>query len=137
MRGMKPRLRCCLGSAGVVLAAFCVVFTPAFAQGQGSYRPGPGKTTVPVVGGFDQVHPLPAGGPAPRMADGHVDLTGRWYPNAAGRMLQFAYPVDPAALSQFDAKATPEGLPSFKPLWPNDLLPVPYRPTGKTLRKSA
>ena len=32
------------------------------------------------------------------MADGHVDLTGRWYPNAGGRMLQFAYPLDPAAL---------------------------------------
>jgi hypothetical protein len=127
MRGMKPRLRCCLGSAGVVLAALCVVFTPAFAQGQGSYRPGPGKTTVPVVGGFDQVHPLPPGGPAPRMADGHVDLTGRWYPNAAGRMLQFAYPVDPAALSQFDAKVTPEGLPSFKPgMEANYKRPVPY-----------
>ena len=127
MRGMKSRFRYCVASAGVVLAALCMVFTLAFAQGQGSYRPGPGKTTVPVVGGFDQVHPLPPGGPAPRMADGHVDLTGRWYPNSAGRMLQFAYPVDPAALNQFDAKVTPEGLPSFKPgMEAKYKRPVPY-----------
>src|SRR5438445_735569 len=32
MRGMKRRFRYCVGSAGVVLAALCVVFTPAFAQ---------------------------------------------------------------------------------------------------------
>ena len=61
------------------------------------------------------MHAIAVGGPAPRMADGHVDLTGRWYPNAAGRMLQVAYPVDPAAFLQFDPKVTPEAPPSFKP----------------------
>ena len=82
---------------------------------------------MPMVGGFDKVHPLPPGGPAPRMADGHVDLTGRWYPNAAGRMLQFAYPLDPAALRQFDPKATPEEPPSFKPgMEAKYKRPVPY-----------
>ena len=49
------------------------------------------------------------------MADGHVDLTGRWYPNSAGRMLQVAYPVDPAAFFHFDPKVTPEPPPSFNP----------------------
>jgi hypothetical protein len=71
------------------------------------------KTPVPMAGGFDKIHALPPGGPAPRMADGHVDLTGRWYPDAAGRMLQFAYPVDQVALQQFDPKVTPEVPPVF------------------------
>jgi hypothetical protein len=135
MTEMKRRFCYFIGSAGVVLAALCIVSTPAFVQGQGggqvpgrgSYRPAPGKSPVPIVGGFEQVHPLPPGGPAPRMADGHVDLTGRWYPNAAGRMLQFAYPIDPAALRQFDPKATPEGPPSFKPgMEEKYRRPVPY-----------
>jgi hypothetical protein len=56
-----------------------------------------------------------AGESAPRMSDGHVDLTGRWYPNTAGQMLQVAYPVVRAAYQQFDPKATPEEKPSFKP----------------------
>ena len=30
---------------------------------------------------------LPPGGPAPRMADGHPNLTGRYYPNGVGRMV--------------------------------------------------
>ena len=49
------------------------------------------------------------------MADGHVDLTGRWYPNSAGRMLQFAYPVDAAIIRQFDPDVTPEEPAVFKP----------------------
>ncbi|PYU20319.1 MAG: hypothetical protein DMG32_22625 [Acidobacteria bacterium] len=109
MREMKRRLRFCVGSAGVVLAALCL---PAFAQNLP--RTG-GKVPGPVAGGFDQVRELPPGGPPPRMADGHPDLTGRWYPNGAGRMLQVAYPVDPVVFRQFDAKATPEEPPSFKP----------------------
>ena len=119
---MKPRFRYCVGSGGALLAALCLASISAFGQaaevqGGGSYRPGPekAKPPVPIVGGFENVHPLPPGGPAPRMSDGHVDLTGRWYPNAAGRMLQFAYPLDPAALRQFDPKVTPEVRPSFKP----------------------
>jgi len=126
MREMKRRFRYCIMSAGVVLVALCVVYTPDFAQdssGQGGVKTGP----VPIVGGFDKVEPLPPGGPAPRLADGHVDLTGRWYPNAAGRMLQVAYPVNRAAFQQFDPKATPEEKPSFKPgLDPKYTRPNPY-----------
>jgi hypothetical protein len=79
------------------------------------------------VGGFDKVHALPPGGPPPRTADGHVDLSGRWYPNSAGKMLQFAYPVDGAALLQFDPKVTPEEAPTFKPgMAAKYKRPVPY-----------
>jgi len=113
MNKMRRRFRYCIASAGLVLAALSTLSAPAFAQGQGSYRPGPGETPVPMAGGFDKIHALPPGGPAPRMADGHVDLTGRWYPDAAGRMLQFAYPVDQVALQQFDPKVTPEVPPVF------------------------
>ena len=113
MTEMKRRFRHHAGSAGFALAALCVLCTPAFAQG--SYAPGPGKVPGNVVGDFDKIHELPPGGPAPRTVDGHVDLTGRWYPNAAGKMLQLAYPLDPAVFQQFDPKATPEEAPSFKP----------------------
>ena len=110
MVGMKWRLGYCAGSAGLALTALGMILTVSQElPGQG------GKAPVTIAGGFDKVHPLPPGGPAPRLADGHPDLTGRWYPNSAGRMLQGAYPVDPAAMRQFDPKETPEPLPVFKP----------------------
>jgi len=126
---------------GAVFAASCLLATAAFAQGNNAAASGKaqgnssgtfqapqktdeicianrdacGKVPGKVAGGFLEIHPLPAGGPAPRMSDGHVDLTGRWYPNAAGRMLQAAYPLDRNAFRQFDPKATPEEKPSYKP----------------------
>jgi hypothetical protein len=141
MRMMERRFRYGIESAGVLIAVLCVAFASAFAQGNNTPGPGkaPGNTAggfqVPqksdqtciggrgscgkapgnIVGGFQNVHPLPPGGPAPRTSDGHVDLTGRWYPNAAGRMLQGAYPLDRNAIRQFDPKATPEEKPSYKP----------------------
>jgi hypothetical protein len=112
MSEMKARLCFCAGSAGVVLACLCLVFVPVFAQNS----PGPeGKTPVKIAGNFDQVHVLPSGGPGPRMADGHPNLTGRYYPNRAGRMLQFAYRIDPSIMRQFDSKATPQEDPVFRP----------------------
>ena len=128
-------------TAGTLFAASCLLVTAAFAQGNnapgsgkapgnsaGSFqvpqkddqtcianRDACGKVPGNIAGGFQAVHPLPSGGPAPRMSDGHVDLTGRWYPNAAGKMLQAAYPLDRNAFRQFDPKATPEEKPSYKP----------------------
>ena len=124
MRGMKRSLRYFLCSSKTLLVLLCIVFTPAFAQNVPKVG---GKVPGPVAGGFDQMHELPPGGPAPRIADGHPDLTGRWYPNGAGRMLQVAYPVDPVVFRQFDAKASPEEPPSFKPgLAAKYTRPLPY-----------
>src|SRR5712675_1069063 len=128
MRGMKRRFRYGVES-GVALAALCMVFTPAFAQDTNARHAAQsgGKAPVPIAGGFEQVHELPPGGPAPRTADGHPDLTGRWYPNSGGRMLQFAYPLEDAALRQFDPKVTPEEKISFKPgIDAKYRKPIPY-----------
>jgi hypothetical protein len=58
---------------------------------------------------------LPPGGPAPRLADGHPDLSGHWFPNGAGQGVSGRFGVDPAALSTFDPKVTPEERPVFQP----------------------
>jgi hypothetical protein len=58
---------------------------------------------------------LPPGGPAPRLPDGHPDLSGHWFPNGAGQGVSGRFGVDPAALSTFDPKVTPEEKPAFQP----------------------
>jgi hypothetical protein len=60
---------------------------------------------------------MPSGGPAPRSADEHPDLSGVWWPNRTGNphVENRGVPVDPAALRQFDASVTPEQPPSFQP----------------------
>jgi len=118
MTGMKLRLRSGV-VGGIALAALYMAFTVAFAQNSAqSQWQAPG----PVVGGFDKIKVLPPGGPVPRTPDGHPDLTGRWHTGSAGRMLQFAYPVDPAIIRQFDPAVTPEERLVFKPG-----LPAKYR----------
>jgi len=57
---------------------------------------------------------MPPGGPTPRLADGHPDLSGLWLPNSAGQGVSGRYGVDPAARRQFDPKMTPEEPPSFQ-----------------------
>jgi len=125
-------------SAAALIAALCVASSSAFAQGNRIPTPKSpddsctgygecGKAPKNIVGGFENIHALPPGGPAPRMSDGHVDLTGRWYPDAAGRMLQVAYPLDPTSFQQFDPKKTPEAAPVFKPgMEAKYKRPVPY-----------
>jgi hypothetical protein len=145
-------LRCDIANAVLLLAALCLSLAPAFAQTQGNNAPAQGKAPANadgfqfpqasgqtcianrdacgnapknITGGFQAIHPLPPGGPAPRLSDGHVDLSGRWYPNAAGQMLQAAYPLDRNAFRQFDPSA--EERPAFKPgLDPKYKRPVPY-----------
>ena len=58
---------------------------------------------------------MPPGGPAPRLADGHPDLSGHWLPNSAGQGLGGRFGVDPAARAQFDPKVTPEEPPALQP----------------------
>src|SRR5260370_12426884 len=123
MSGTK-RLRYCAGIAGLTLAAACIVVAPASAQNLPKTG---GKISGPVAGGFDRVHESAPGGPAPRMADGHPDLTGRWYPNGAGRMLEVAYPIARVVFRQCDAKATAEEPLSFKAGLPAKYTrPLPY-----------
>jgi hypothetical protein len=58
---------------------------------------------------------MPPGGPPPRLADGHPDLSGHWLPNSAGQGLGGRFGVDPAARLQFDPKVTPEEPPALQP----------------------
>ena len=69
----------------VVLSALSVVSTPADAQTQ--------EYAIKVMS---------PGGPAPRLPDGHPDLSGHWLPNGAGQGVSGRFGVDPAAMRQFD-----------------------------------
>jgi hypothetical protein len=62
-----------------------------------------------------QIKALPPGGPAPRLADGHVDFSGQWFPNGAGQGVSGRFGVDPAALGTRDRGAPPEEKPAFQP----------------------
>jgi hypothetical protein len=62
----------------VMLAAGCLLSTAALI-GQEQER-----TYVEARGNVRPV-PLPPGGPAPRMSDGHVDLSGVWFAGPTGR----------------------------------------------------
>jgi hypothetical protein len=62
--------------SGLVIA-FLSIMTGLSLSTQTSYSPGPIKNYKNIAGNLDKVHTLPPGGPAPRLPDGHVDLTGR------------------------------------------------------------
>jgi hypothetical protein len=94
---MSAHLRCGIACL-VAVALWPLLATPTGAQSQ--------PYTINV---------LPPGGPAPRLADGHPDLSGHWFPNGAGQGVSGRFGVDPAALSTFDPKVTPEGRPVFQP----------------------
>jgi hypothetical protein len=87
----------------------CIVSMPAPAQdggGKPSQQSSSERKAVP------NSQPLPPGGPPPRLADGHVDLSGVWYPGTTGT---FDFINNPPAQRQFDPKLTPEEPPSFQP----------------------
>jgi len=88
---------------GVMLAA-CALSAGAWAQDKkvaaNEERPVNAKKGVP----------LPPGGPAPRLADGHPDFSGVWFQGSTG-----GHTFDAAARRQFDPKKTPEEQPSFQP----------------------
>jgi hypothetical protein len=78
---------------------------------------------------------MPPGGPAPRLADGHPDLSGHWFPNGAGQGVVGRYGVDPAALGTFDSKVTPEEQPALRP-WARAKIKA-MTPTELELSKSS
>jgi hypothetical protein len=110
MVGAKQRLSYIAGSVGALAAALglVVLFSPNL-SGQAA------KPPVKIAGGFENIKILPPGGATPRTADGHPDLTGRYYPNQAGRMLQGAYRVDNTIMRQYDPAKTPQENPVFRP----------------------
>jgi hypothetical protein len=67
----------------LILAAAVLSSAPAFAQ-IGEAPAEPGKVFVEARGNVRPV-PLPPGGPAPRMSDGKVDLSGVWFSGPTGR----------------------------------------------------
>ena len=114
MRGMKRRLGYCVASAGVVLAALCMVFTfSPNLSGQEGRGLGPTARGFAIEAGWQ----LPPGGPAPRTADGHPDLTGFYYPNAAGRFVNNSTPDAgaQAVRRRYDPEVTPQENPVFRP----------------------
>jgi hypothetical protein len=87
-----------VAACAAVLALVCLQYAPAGAQAP--------KYTITV---------MPPGGPAPRLPDGHPDLSGHWLPNSAGQGVSGRDGVDPAARRQFDPRVTPEAEPAFQP----------------------
>ncbi|HXP79540.1 MAG TPA: hypothetical protein VN976_06520 [Verrucomicrobiae bacterium] len=90
--------------AGALLGILCMAVLPSAAQ--------QGQEAKPSDSGAAKSKPqtMAKGGPAPRAADGHPDLSGVWFPGTAG-----GFSFNPALRKQFDAKATPEEPPPFQP----------------------
>jgi len=92
------RLHAALACALVVLP--CLFLT----------SPASGQAVGPPPNG-SHLQPLPKGGPTPRSADGHPDLSGIWFPGLTG-----GFDVsNPPAQRLFDPKLTPEEKPPFQP----------------------
>ena len=112
---MKPHLANSLVTIACVSALVCTSSPYASAQqdkGQSSAQAyaGAGKSASKA---------LPDGGPAPRLADGHPDLSGIWFVGGLGkedaRLAQSAATQGDPAQRPFDPKVTPEEKPSFQP----------------------
>jgi hypothetical protein len=144
MRASMRRSRYFLGSIGVTLAALSMlfVFSPSLtgqgrgqgdAQGQQAGGRGGNRPAVAAIpkGFYDphlNTHLLPPGGTAARMSDGHPDLTGRYYPNGAGRMVG-AY--TPGGVDLDAANVLPPGAKQVNPVFRPETkdkyqFPTPY-----------
>jgi hypothetical protein len=88
-------------SAVVLLVLYCVAPLPAAAQEGKDSELGAAKSMS---------QPMPKGGPPPRAADGHPDLSGVWFPGTAG-----GFTFNTTLRRQFDPKVTPEETPPFQP----------------------
>jgi hypothetical protein len=152
MSHMKRRLFYCVGA--IVLLAGCsngnssepaaTPAEPAAASPEQGAKPPVQYDASKVAGGFDQLRKLEPGGPVPRTADGHPDLSGRYYPNHAGRMLQGGYQIDPSIYSHVEPGAPPqerevytaEGQKYQNPPFPYGSCPVGGTPISITMQNS-
>ena len=89
-----------------VLAIWFLSYQPVAAQKGDVSKPGFGF-------GNTSAKAVPPGGPAPRSADRHPDLSGVWFPGLMGGA-DLTAERDPAA-RLFDPKVTPEEKPPFQP----------------------
>jgi len=108
---MKRRLANSLLIGAGVSALVCIIFAYASAQ----------QTSGPVYAGAGKAasKALPDGGPAPRLADGHPDLSGIWFVGGLGKedatLVPSAATLGDPALRAFDPRVTPEEKPAFQP----------------------
>jgi hypothetical protein len=109
----------------LVLAGVSLILVPVAAQQ--AQNQAPPKDWSKIAGNFGDVKVLPNGGPVSRTPDGHPDLTGRYYPNRAGRMLQGGYRLADEIMDQYDPKVTPQENPVFRPETKDKYqFPTPY-----------
>ncbi len=112
---MTPRVRSLL-RVFAFLAAVVPLCGVAAAQGRGGRAGGdaaqPKKPLVDAIGTTDP-GPLPPGGPTPRMADGHPDLSGIWFAGVIGRPSAWSR-TRPERIVEDPVPLTPEIAAKFK-----------------------
>lgn len=87
---------------GALPVALFLGSIPSFAQGK------PKSTAPPLPIGDSKTQSLPPGGPPPRESDGHVDLSGVWFPGTGG-----GFTFVGSVRKQYDPKS--EEPPPFQP----------------------
>ena len=114
MGAMKQGCTHRLWRGGLLLAGVVALLIPVSAQNAREQAPAD-RDWSKIAGNFGDVKVLPNGGPTPRLADGRPDLSGRYYPNRAGRMLQGGYRLGDDVMDQYDPAITPQEDPVFRP----------------------
>ena len=118
----------------VLLGVVCTL--PVYVSGQ-QRKP---ESSTTAENSPDRPKPLPEGGPAPRTADGHPDLSGHWFVGLLGTEDAELFgpdgQLDPVA-RPFDPKVTPEERPSFQPWAIEKMKEMRFNLDAKTLRDYA